>query len=212
MKQIIPLLLFCLLLAPVTRAGDDVKVVALFTGKALLQVGGEQKIVSNGETYRGVLLQSATGRGAVVVIDGETLTLRLNQSIAGNFKKPDRGSIRIAPDARGMYYTEGSINGHATNFLVDTGATYVTMSGHKARSLGIDYKQGIPGSAQTAAAIVPVWQIQLDSVSIGNIELANVTATVISGRQPADVLLGNSFLRRTDMQQAGSVLTIKKRF
>lgn len=211
MKQFV-LLLICLLIVPLAPASGDVKVVALFTGKALLQVGGEQKIVSNGETFKGVLLQSATGRGAVVVIDGEALKLVLNQSIAGNFKKPDLGAIRIAPDASGMYFTRGSINGHATSFLVDTGATHVTLSGNKARSLGIDYKEGIPGSAQTAAAIVPVWQIQLDSVSIGNIDLANVTATVISGRQPADVLLGNSFLRRTDMQQAGSVLTIKRRF
>jgi aspartyl protease family protein len=211
LKQLV-LLLFCLLVVPLALASGDVKVVALFTGKALLQVDGEQKIVSNGETFRGVLLQSATGRGAVVVIDGETLKLGMNQSIAGNFKKPDLGTIRIAPDARGMYFTRGSINGHATSFLVDTGATHVTLSGNKARSLGIDYKEGMPGSAQTAAAIVPVWQIRLDSVSIGNIELANVTATVISGKQPADVLLGNSFLRRTDMQQAGSVLTIKRRF
>ena len=36
MKQVIPLLLFWLLLVPVTWASGDVKVVALFTGKALL--------------------------------------------------------------------------------------------------------------------------------------------------------------------------------
>jgi aspartyl protease family protein len=209
-------LLFILLLplfcAGVTAADAAVKVIALFSNKALLQVGDKQKIVSKGETFEGVLLQSASGRGAVVVIDGETLTLGLNQSIATNFKKRDHVTIRIAPDARGMYYARGYINGHSTSFLVDTGATNVTLSGSKANALGIDFRQGVPGLANTAASVVQVWQIKLSSVRIGGIELNNVNATVIPGAKPSDVLLGNSFLGRTEIQQTNSVLTISKRF
>jgi len=193
-------------------AAGDVKIIALFADKALLQVGDQQKIVSSGETFEGVLLKSASGRGAVVVIDGEEMELGLNRSIAGNFKKPDRSSFRIYPDSLGMYYTDGKINGEATRFLVDTGATYVTMSGRKARSLKIDYRRGVPSTAQTASAIVPVWQIKLDSISVGGIEVLNVDATVIVGDQPSEVLLGNSFLKHTRLQHAGSVLEIKKRF
>jgi aspartyl protease family protein len=209
-------LLFVLLLslfcAGVTAEDATVKVIALFSNKAFLQVGDKQKVVSKGETFEGVLLQSASGRGAVVVIDGETMTLGLNQSIATNFKKRDRVTIRIASDASGMYYARGYINGHSTSFLVDTGATNVTLSGSKANALGIDFRQGVPGMANTAASVVQVWQIKLSSVRIGGIELNNVKATVIPGTKPSDVLLGNSFLGRTEIQQANSVLTIKKRF
>ena len=202
-----------LLLTGAALAGDiSVKVIALFTDKALLQVGDQQKIVRKGETFEGVLLKSSSGRGAIVVIDGKEVKLNLNQSIAGNFKKPDRGSLKIYPDSLGMYYVKGAINGHSTRFLVDTGATFVTMSGNKARALNIDFRSGTPSTAQTAAAIVPVWQIRLDSVSIGGIRLSNVDATVIAGDQPSDVLLGNSFLRHTRLQQAGSVLEIEQRF
>ena len=189
-----------------------VGVIALFSDKALLQIGDKQKIVKKGETFEGVLLESASGRGAVVVIDGNRMKLGLNQSIAGNFKKPDRSSMKIYADSLGMYYTKGTINGQATRFLVDTGATFVTMSGRKARSLKIDFRRGIRSTAQTAAAIVPVWQIKLESVSIGGIKVPNVDATVIDGDQPAEVLLGNSFLQHTRMQKAGSVLEIKQRF
>ena len=98
----------CLLSFGVTADQVSVKVIALFAGKALLQVGDQQKVVSKGETFAGVLLQEAHGRGAVVVIDGETLELKLNQSIAGNFKKRDRGSIRVVPDALGMGEGEGT--------------------------------------------------------------------------------------------------------
>jgi aspartyl protease family protein len=209
-------LLFALLLplfyASATAADAAVKVIALFSNKALLQVGDKQKIVSKGETFEGILLQSASGRGAVVVIDGETMTLELNQAIAGSFKKRDSVTIRIAPDVRGMYYARGAINDHSTSFLVDTGATNVTLSGSKANSLGIDFRQGVSGMANTAAAVVQVWQIKLSSVRVGGIELNNVNATVIPGNKPSDVLLGNSFLGRTELQQVDSVLTIRKRF
>ena len=204
-----------LLLVPAAAAmaqSAGVKVIALFSNKALLQVGDKQKVVSAGETFEGVLLQSATGRGAVVVIAGETQNLKLNQSISGNYKKPDQSQLRILADASGMYFVKGTINNRSTSFLVDTGATHVTMSGSKARALSIDFRNGRRGMAQTAAAVVPVWQIVLNSVSIGGINLNNVSATVIDGDKPTEVLLGNSFLRHTDMQQTNSVLIIRKRY
>ena len=214
LAQSFPALLLALNLAAGTALAADpgVKVIALFADKALLQVGEQQKIVTKGETFAGVLLESASARGAVVVIDGKRQKLGLNQSIAGNFKKRDRARMKIYPDSLGMYYVKGKINGVATRFLVDTGATFVTLSGNHAKRLKIDYRKGKYSSAQTASEVVPVWQIKLASVSIGGIELKNVEATVIAGEQPFDVLLGNSFLRHTRIQQAGAVLEIEKRY
>ena len=212
-QSFVALLLALNLGASTALAADPaVTVIALFADKALLQVGEQQKIVNKGETFEGVLLESASGRGAVVVIDGKRQKLGLNQSIAGNFKKRDRTRMKIYPDSLGMYYVKGKINGVATRFLVDTGATFVTLSGNHANRLKIDYRKGKYSSAQTASAVVPVWQIRLASVSIGGIELKNVEATVIAGEQPFDVLLGNSFLRHTRIQQAGAVLEIEKRY
>ena len=214
MRRLQPVLgLALLLIVASTAAGaTTVRVIALFTDKAYLEVDGQQKVVSKGETFAGVFLQSASGRGAVVVIEGETMDLKLNQAIAGNFKKREKIRLRITPDAQGMYYTKGTINGKSTSFLVDTGATHVAMSGRKARSLNIDFKKGIPSRAQTAAGVVQSWQIQLNSVNVGGIKLNNVTASVIDGDHPSKVLLGNSFLRHTRMEQAGSVLEISKRY
>ncbi len=214
MKQLYAFICLALLLlaANAVAGGVAVKVIALFTDKALLQVDGEQKVVSKGETFSGVFLQSASGRGAVVVIDGETMKLGLNQSIAGNFKKRKKINLRIVPDANGMYYARGNINGQFTRFLVDTGATHVTLSGRKARQLKIDFKKGRRQRVQTAAAVVESWQISLETVDVGGIKLSNVTAIVIDGEQPSEVLLGNSFLRHTQIEQAGSALVIKKRY
>lgn len=210
--QIVCLILLSILIFSSQASADTVKVIALFTDKALLQVGDKQKIVKKGETFEGVLLKSASGRGAIVEIDGNTVNLKLNQSMAGGYKKPDRIGTKIYPDSLGMFYVRGLINGESTNFLVDTGASFVTISGKKARSLGIDFHQGLRSTAQTAAAVVPVWQIKLDSVNVGGIVVRNVDATVIEGNQPAEVLLGNSFLSHTHIQKAGSALEINQRF
>ena len=211
-RLILTLLLANLALSPVNADETQVKVIALFADKALLQVGDQQKIVRKGETFEGVLLQSASGRGAVVVVDGNEMKLGLNQSIAGNFKKPERNSLKIYPDALGMYFVDGAINGQKTRFLVDTGATYVTLSGNKALQLKIDFRKGSPSQVQTAAAVVTAWTVKLDSVSVGGIRMRNIDATVIAGDQPFEVLLGNSFLQHTRMQKAGAVLELNKRF
>jgi len=210
-----PMLLLTLLnlwLGVTLAADNGVKVIALFSNKALLQIGDKQKIVRTGETFEGVLLQAASGRGAVVVIDGKPVKLGLNQSIAGNFKKPERSSLKIYPDSIGMYFVNGTINGQRTRFLVDTGATFVTLSGNKAKQLGIDFRKGVPNTVQTASALVQAWTVKLDAVIVGGIRVNNVNANVIAGAQPAEVLLGNSFLEHTHMQKAGSVLELKKRF
>jgi len=196
----------------VALAAPPVKVIALFSGKALLQLGTKQKILREGESLDGVLLKSASARGAIVVVDDQEMKLNLNQSIAGNFKKPVHKSVKIYPDSMGMFYTSGYIDRKATRFLVDTGATFVTLSGDKAKSLSIDFKRGKPGTTQTASAIVPVWQVRLKSVEVGGITVRDVEATVIEGDQPVDVLLGNSFLRHTRIQHSGAVLEIHHRF
>ena len=200
-------------LGSVHASDVSVKVIALFSGKAMLQVNGQQKILKNGEIFEGVLLKSASGRGAVVEIGGEEKKLRLNQSIAaGNYKKRDLANLKIYPDAVGMYFVKGRINDQSTNFLVDTGATFVTISGDKARRLGVDYTRGHRSSAQTAAAVVTAWLVKLESVSVGGIEIRDVDAMVIPGNHPEEVLLGNSFLRHTSMVRAAQVLEISKRF
>ncbi len=207
-------LITILLGAAASAYASQVKVIALFTDKAMLQVNGKKKIVAVGETFEGVLLKSATGRGAVVVVDGQTLELGLiSRNIAGGYKVPTRDRATIYPDSQGMYFVDGKINGRSTRFLVDTGATDVAISGRHAKELGVDFRdRGKVDFAETASGRVPVYKIRLDSVTAGGITLRNVNAIVIPGEHPSDVLLGNSFLRRTQMIRAGSVLEIRKRY
>ncbi len=190
----------------------NVRVIALFSNKALLNVDGEQKILAKDESFKGVKLISASGRGAIVSIDGVERKLDLNQSIQANFKAANRSKSRIYPDSLGMYFIDGRINGKSTRFLVDTGATFVTLSSRHAKFVGIDYRRGNRASVQTATETVPVWQVMLRSITVGDITLSSIEASVIEGSEPEMVLLGNSFLSRTELIRKGTVMELQKRF
>lgn len=212
LRQLCICLCMTAVLMSAPAVATNVKVIALFTNKAMLKIDGEQKIVSKGETFKGVKLISASGRGAVVSIDGKQRKLGMNQSIQGNFKAAARKKSRIYPDSLGMYFVEGRINGHSTPFLVDTGATYVTMSSLHAKRVGIDYLKGTRSYSQTATETVPVWQVRLNSITVGSIRLTNIEASVIEGPQPSTVLLGNSFLSRTQLQRKGTMMELQKKY
>lgn len=206
------LLILFLFFSQLSAANIKVKVIALFTDKALLQIGSEQKILSKGETFKGVTLQSASGRGAVVLIDGKQKELGLNQSIQQGYKKPDRSKATIFPDAQGMYFVKGRVNRKQVQFLVDTGATNITMSGDQARRIGINFRKGDIGYANTASGTVQVWHVKLNTVSIGDIKASNVDASVIAGNRPFEILLGNSFLKYTKLQRIGSTMELQQRY
>ena len=107
--------------------------------------------------------------------------------------------------------TSGSINGRATQFMVDTGATSVAMSADEARRLGINFEQGEPGQGSTANGLIPIWRVSLKSLRIQDVEVQGVDAVVVPSGMP-HVLLGNSFLTRFQMKRDNDVLTLTRRY
>ncbi|MCH6565007.1 MAG: hypothetical protein IH811_03930 [Proteobacteria bacterium] len=89
----------------------NVKVIGLFTDKALLIIDSQQKLLSKGQTFGGVTLISASSRGAVVSIDGEIRKLGLNQGIQGNYKKPDHSVSKFIQISRGCITSRGVSTG-----------------------------------------------------------------------------------------------------
>jgi aspartyl protease family protein len=86
------------------------------------------------------------------------------------------------------------------------------MSTSEARRLGIDYEKGQRGSSATAGGIVPSYRVKLESVTVGGITLMGVEASVSESPGMDFLLLGNSFLSRTEMRREGTTLTLTKRF
>ncbi len=153
---------------------------------------------------------SITVYAAEISIAGKPSKTNLNQSIEGNFKVARRGTSRIYPDSQGKYFIDGRVNGKSMRFLVDTGATFVTLNSRHAKIAGINFREGSRALMQTATQTISVWQVRLSSINVGQINLTNVEAWVIEGSEPEFILLGNSFLGRTEIIRKGRVMELRK--
>lgn len=144
--------------------------------------------------------------------DGQTLRLS-RKTGAGPTASDTREKLVLKETRNGMFAISAKVNGIALPFLVDTGATTVSMDAAQARSIGLDYQKGTPGWSNTANGPVRSWHLKLDSIAVGPITLYGIEASVREGPGTGGVgLLGMSFLNRVEMQRDGETLTLTKRF
>lgn len=193
----------------------DVNVIGLFSNKAVVVINrGSPRTLSVGEaTAEGVKLISADRNAAVMEIDGKRQTLEMGQHFAtAASRNTGGGSVTLSSDSQGHYISDGQVNGQHIRFLVDTGATLVSLSAADARRMGIDYLKGQRGYSLVAdGRKVPSYRVKLDSVTLGDVTLFGVEASIGEGDIGA-ALLGMSFLSRTEMRREGQVLTLTKRY
>ena len=185
---------------------------ALFDGRAMLTIDGRTRMLREGQrSPEGVQLVSATASEAVIEVDGKRQTLALSREVGAAYQAPARRELAIPRNAQGQYRVGGSVNGHATTLLVDTGADVVALSGAEARRMGIDFRgNGQHGAANTAGGLVEAWGVTLERVETGGIVVRNVPATVIEGEHPSPALLGMSWLKRVGMREDGGVLYLQE--
>lgn len=208
------LLLIMLMLAggmPVHAA--DVQILGLFRDMAILQVDGRQHTLRPGEsTPQGIKLISADSKQAVLEINGEQETYQLGSHISSVYSQPVMAEAVIYRQ-RDMYQGSGSINGYPVSFIVDTGASAISMNESTARRIGIDFRVvGDPIMVSTANGVVRAYKVSLERVKVGDIQLHNVFGIVHEGASPTMILLGMSFLGQLDMQRDGERLVLKKKW
>ena len=205
------LLLSC---AALSAAAQSVSMGGSLGNNALLVIDGKPRNVAVGSTVSGVRLVSVSGNDAVVEVEGKRVTLHLGGAQVNLGGKQSEGSgkqIVLSADSGGHFFTGGTINGKSVRFVVDTGATSVSMSQEEADRIGLDYKNGPRGMSRTANGVVPFYRTSLSSVRIGDVQVYNVEASVLPG-QMSHVLLGNSFLTRFQMKRENDLLTLDMRY
>lgn len=103
----------------------------------------------------------------------------------------------IDPDSGGQYETEVEIDGQRLPVMIDTGATFLTLSHEDAERLGIRLMPSdFATRTSTANGTAMVGKVQLSRVTLGSITVRDVTALVCGRGQLAQSLLGMSFLSR----------------
>lgn len=191
-------------------AVEKLRVLALFKDKAILEIDGARRVLATGQVSpEGVKLLSANSDEAVVELDGRREVLALSV-IVGRAAPAAPAQVTLYANGA-FFYADGSIDGHAVRFLVDTGANTVALNSALARRLGIDYTKGQAGIATTASGYARVYGIKLRTVKIGDIVLHDVDAGVIDGPQPEYPLLGMSFLGALEMRRDGPRMDLIKK-
>ena len=211
MRRLLTVLGLLAVAGAATAQGPQVKVVALFSDRAMLEIDGKQRLLRAGQTSpEGVKLIAADTHEAVVDVGGRRETLGFGSSVGGTFAARETTEVTIYRDLRGSYTAVGSINGRPVNFLVDTGASAIAMSATEARRLGIAFRlDGDPVGVSTASGVVRGHRVTLDRVSVGDLTLRGVDALIIAGDRPEQVLLGMTFLNRVDMRQDGTTMVLR---
>jgi len=196
-------------------AAPQVRVVGLFPGAAVVNLDGRRQLLKVGqEGPGGVRLVAADSRGALLQVDGVERRYELTREYGegDGFAPPGKARLGVARGEGGHYWVAGAIGGQPVQFLVDTGATTVALSESQARRLGIDYRGGgRPVRVSTANGTTQGWQVKLERVKVGVLEVLGVEAVVLQGDSPSTALLGMSFLNRVRWREEQGLLMLESK-
>ena len=117
------------------------------------------------------------------------------------------GELVLLRDRTGHYRAEGWLNGVATIFLLDTGATRLAVSSELARRAGLE--RGATTRISTANGVVRAWRTRVPRLEIGPLVFQDLAA-VIAPNLPNDAaLLGMNALGDLHIEQRGEELILR---
>jgi len=172
----------------------------------------EVQVVIDGRTVRnlrlgdvtpeGVKLREINGGTAVFEVGGRAVALGIGQATVAE--------TLLHADQRGHFVTPAYFNGVPLTAVIDTGASYVSLSAEHAQRLGIDFRRGQRVTEQTANGPVVSYMVLLASVQVGEVVLTNVPTTIQEGGGLPVALIGMSFLKQVEMRRSGNTLTLSR--
>ena len=138
------------------------------------------------------------------------LSQQQNPNASPASQRNTRGETEIVlqPNRQHHYVATGAINEQPVTFLLDTGATDVVIPSALAQDLQL--QAGRPAWANTANGPVQVYSTVIASVSIGDIQLYNIRASINPGMTDDVVLLGMSALKQIEFAQKGELLILRQ--
>ena len=131
-----------------------------------------------------------------------------NQNVSTQVLSGGEKQVVLESSRYGHYIATGKINNTKVTFLVDTGASYVSVPEAVANKVGL--KKGAEMLVSTANGTVSVYATTLDEVSIGEIKRYNIKADINPHMEGDEILLGMSFLRDLSITHKGDQLTIRQ--
>lgn len=134
----------------------------------------------------------------------------ISELIPAEATQNNNGSVSFKRSLNNHFMIDALVNGVKINFLLDTGASFVTLTGEDARSLGVDTSKLYYGMiTSTANGNSSAAYFNIKEFKVGEITINNLNATISkSGLDQS--LLGMSFLNRLSSYEVSKdTLTLK---
>lgn len=194
-------------------AASSVSVNGVLGEKVLIAIGsGPAKVVAVGDTVQGIRIVAVQGQQVVIEEGGNRRTLQIGFGFAPGGATESVGVAAITADGRGQFITAGEVNGNPVRFLVDTGASVVTLPRSIAVRAGVALDNAKAVTVSTANGRARASKVLLNSVRVGTVHINMVEAIIMEDTQLSLPLLGMSFLKRTNMKNEGDRLTLSLRY
>jgi aspartyl protease family protein len=152
--------------------------------------------------------------GRLAIVAFWLVVIGLLYLVATQVLKPKPATVTatgdlVIPKARdGHYYAEGTVGGKPVMFMVDTGASTVTVSEVLANAAALG--AGVPTTFQTANGAMQGRIVNGVPVTLGPFSVSSVRVGVgLVGGEPDAALLGQNFLGKFDILMAGDKLTLR---
>jgi len=114
--------------------------------------------------------------------------------------------VVIPKSQDGHHYIDGVLNGKSIRFLIDTGASYVSIGGNIATELGL--LSGKPTKFQTANGTVIGQLFDEQYLNVSGLATPALTVGVMPNA-PNTALLGQNFLRHVELLQVDNTLVLR---
>ena len=120
------------------------------------------------------------------------------------------GELVIPRQRDGHFHVDGEVNRQPVRFLVDTGASHVSVSQALAKQAGLPEGQSI--TLSTANGQRPGQLVRNVPVRAGHLVLNDTSVTVgLSGMAPTQSLLGQAFLKHFDVEIRRDEMVLRQR-
>ena len=120
------------------------------------------------------------------------------------------GTVRIERGMDGHFRAKGYVNDQPVTFLVETGATSVSVTDALAERAGLEGGEKVrfrTANGERDGRIVTADEVRIASVRVRDVRVG----TGYTGDESDDALLGQNFLRFFDVQMSGDEMLLRPR-
>ncbi|MEG1280605.1 MAG: retropepsin-like aspartic protease [Comamonas sp.] len=159
---------------------------------------------------------SASKRTTWLLVGGWLVVMFVIYLVTDVYRKPAEGKVlahgvlEIQRDRDGHFRVPGTVNGVPVQFMVDTGASIISITDRIAERAQLP--EGVPMQFQTANGVREGTMSRADRIEVGPLTVNNLrVGTGYTSEGEKDALLGQNFLRYFDVSISGNTMVLRAR-